>query len=334
MTNEQLPPPVAGTAVAVDDEPPTRSPAVLVSVGLIVAVVLLAAAAVPVLRSGDGGDAASAAPTPTAEPMLPPTTVLELRPLPTEPETTATDPDSAAAEVDAEPSGSVPVDTEPAADPEPVDTDPSEPDTTEPAASEPASTEPEPSESSAGDGEPADPDVAESKAVVRGGQIFLEGAVPTAEAGEEIAALAAEILGPDNVFNNYVVDPRAGDPNLGNITVEDTINFATGSAVILPEAEGLLNQALALMTIRPSVTVVVVGHTDDRGSDEYNQALSVQRAEAVKTWLTDRGIDGDRLTVVGKGESEPIADNTTDEGRRLNRRIQFFLENLLVDSTG
>lgn len=179
---------------------------------------------------------------------------------------------------------------------------------------------------------PAADDVPESKAVVRDGQIFLEGAVPDEASGAAIVALAAEILGPDNVFNNYIVDERAGDPNLGNITVEDTINFATGSSVILPESEALLNQGFALLTIRPAMTITIVGHTDDRGSDEYNLELSEQRAESVKTWFTDLGVDGNRLTTVGKGESEPLADNTTDDGRRFNRRIQFFLENILGDA--
>jgi OOP family OmpA-OmpF porin len=172
-------------------------------------------------------------------------------------------------------------------------------------------------------------EVAESKAIVRNGQIFLEGAVPTAEAGAEIAALAAEILGPGNVFNSYVVDPRAGDPNLGNITVEDTISFATDSSVILPGSETLLNQGLALFTIRPSMTLVVVGHTDDRGSAEHNQQLSLDRADAVVRWFADRGVDPTRITARGAGESEPLGPNDTPDGRRQNRRIQFFLENIL-----
>ena len=172
-------------------------------------------------------------------------------------------------------------------------------------------------------------EVAESFAIIRDGQIFLEGAVPNAEAGEQIAALAAEILGPENVFNNYVVDPNAGDPSEGNVTVEDTINFATDSAALLPESEGLLNQALALMTLRPAVTMEIVGHTDSRGTPETNQRLSEQRAEAVKQWLVDRGIDPARIVTRGAGSSEPIADDSTPEGRRLNRRIQFFLDNIL-----
>lgn len=290
-----------------DDRPGRGGPAVLVAVGLVAVLMLLAAAALPILRGGD--EPASESPTAS------PSTSLALRPqaAPVADEAGAEDVGAA------EPVAAEPVEDEGTGLPpveESVDAGVEEPVDEGVVIEEPVVEE----------------QVAESKAVVRGGQIFLEGAVPTAEAGAEIAALAAEILGPDNVFNNYVVDPRASDPNLGNITVEDTINFNTGSTVILPESEGLLNQALALMTIRPSVTVTIVGHTDSRGSDEYNLGLSEERAASVKRWLTDRGIEGSRLTVVGKGESEPIATNETAEGQRLNRRIQFFLENLLADS--
>lgn len=179
------------------------------------------------------------------------------------------------------------------------------------------------------DSTPSDPNVEESKAIVRGGQIFLTGAVPTMEAGLRIEALASEILGPQNVFNNYVVDPAAGDPNLGNITVEDTITFATGSAVLQQSSETLLNQGLALLSIRPTMTITIVGHTDSRGSEESNLALSQARASSVKQWFVDQGVDGNRLSALGRGASEPIADNATSDGQRQNRRIQFFLENIL-----
>ena len=173
------------------------------------------------------------------------------------------------------------------------------------------------------------PAVAESAATVRNGQIFLEGAVPTQAAGDELAALAAEILGADNVFNNYVIDPNAGDPSLGNVTVEDTINFGTDSAVLLDPDNPLLGQGVALMTIRPAMTITIVGHTDSRGSQEGNEVLSLERAEAIKAFFVDSGIEPERLTTEGAGASEPIASNDTAAGRSDNRRIQFFLQNIL-----
>jgi OmpA-OmpF porin, OOP family len=178
-------------------------------------------------------------------------------------------------------------------------------------------------------GEVPDGVVPESMATIRDGQIFFEGAVPTAQDAERIVALAAEILGPDNVINNYVIDPRAGDPSEGNITVEDTINFATDSAALDASAEPLLNQGLALLNLRPDMTVEIVGHTDSRGSDESNAQLALARGESVKAWFVERGVAANRLTARGAGELEPLASNETSEGRALNRRIQFFLENVL-----
>ncbi len=173
--------------------------------------------------------------------------------------------------------------------------------------------------------------VAESRAVVRGGQIFLEGAVPNQEAADAIVELAAAVLGPDNVINNYTINPNAGDPNLGNVRVDDNVLFLPGSAVIAADFEPLLGQALALLTIRPAVTMTIVGHTDDIGSEDENLALSLLRAQAVAQWLVERGIDPTRLVAEGRGETAPIADNTTAEGRQLNRRIQVFIENLLSE---
>jgi len=79
------------------------------------------------------------------------------------------------------------------------------------------------------------------------------------------------------------------------------------------------------MKERPDVRVQITGHTDAIGSDESNMALSMRRAEAVKTYLVNRGIAADRLITVGKGEAQPIDTNDTDIGRARNRRIEFTI---------
>jgi OOP family OmpA-OmpF porin len=175
-------------------------------------------------------------------------------------------------------------------------------------------------------------DVPESVAVVSGGQIVLEGAVPDEASRAEILELAIGIFGPANVVDNYVIDERASDPSLGNIRVEDIVLFEPDSAEITPESEPLLNQGLALLTIRPEATFTVFGYTDSLGGETYNLELSQARADAVVRWWVDREVDPARLTAVGRGEADPIASNDTQEGRERNRRIEVSIENLLVDS--
>jgi outer membrane protein OmpA-like peptidoglycan-associated protein len=75
----------------------------------------------------------------------------------------------------------------------------------------------------------------------------------------------------------------------------------------------------------PETTILIVGHTDATGSDAYNQKLSVRRAEAVRAYTLLQGVASSRLSTEGRGESEAISDNTTEEGRALNRRVEIVI---------
>lgn len=114
-----------------------------------------------------------------------------------------------------------------------------------------------------------------------------------------------------------------GPGEIGAVMEFAGIQFASGSARILPESEPTLGEALALLQANPEVHVQVSGHTDDRGREATNTRLSQQRAEAVRDWLVEHGVDASRLTVRGYGPREPIAPNDTAEGRARNRRIEF-----------
>ena len=80
-----------------------------------------------------------------------------------------------------------------------------------------------------------------------------------------------------------------------------------------------------LATHRQIEKVLIAGHTDGIGNDDYNLELSKRRAESVKGYLVDKGIDGSRIETVGKGESEPVADNETEAARQMNRRVTLTL---------
>lgn len=158
--------------------------------------------------------------------------------------------------------------------------------------------------------------------------LYLRGPV-TAEEGAVLEARAIEVLGPDRVVNEYLYRPDAPPVTEGTVRVEQAVLFESGSAVIAEPFVPTLELGLLVMVLNPQVTMVVEGHTDDVGSAETNQALSEARAEAVVDYLVANGLDRERLVPVGRGESEPIADNETEEGRRLNRRIEVDLLDLL-----
>jgi len=101
------------------------------------------------------------------------------------------------------------------------------------------------------------------------------------------------------------------------------VNFEFNRDVLTVNARTILDHVSDAMNRATNVRVEVGGHTDAKGTDEYNQALSERRAASVVAYLTGKGIAADRLQSRGYGEAEPVADNETDEGRELNRRVEL-----------
>ncbi len=99
------------------------------------------------------------------------------------------------------------------------------------------------------------------------------------------------------------------------------IFFAFDSAALGGESTPVLERIRSTMEEHPELNIVVEGHTDSVGDEEYNQELSERRAQAVVRYLEEHEIDGERMTAQGKGEAEPVADNDTPEGRAENRRV-------------
>lgn len=100
----------------------------------------------------------------------------------------------------------------------------------------------------------------------------------------------------------------------------DNLLFSTGKSEIVASSFPSLDE-LAAYLVKNKKSLQLIGHTDDQGTEEYNQKLSQDRANAVKTYLESKGATN--ITALGKGESEPIADNSTVEGRTKNRRVEF-----------
>lgn len=110
---------------------------------------------------------------------------------------------------------------------------------------------------------------------------------------------------------------------LGCGSIIHGINFDFDSATIKPESASLLDMLAAGLTASAAPAITVIGHTSSEGSDEYNESLSQRRAAAVAAAVVARGIDAGRVSAEGRGEQQPIADNATEAGRSLNRRVEI-----------
>jgi len=109
------------------------------------------------------------------------------------------------------------------------------------------------------------------------------------------------------------------------VIVLQNIFFETGSAELLPTSDPELNKLLWTLRKNTEMKIEIRGHTDNEGDDKSNQVLSEARAKAVYQYLLGRGIDGGRLSYKGFGETQPIADNKTEKGRKQNRRTEFTI---------
>jgi outer membrane protein OmpA-like peptidoglycan-associated protein len=103
-------------------------------------------------------------------------------------------------------------------------------------------------------------------------------------------------------------------------------NFAFNKAVLTPEGERILDQAVKTMQDNPTITATCNGYTDSVGSDAYNVKLSQRRADAAKDYLVKKGIAATRLKTDGHGKADPVASNATAEGRAENRRVEIVVD--------
>jgi outer membrane protein OmpA-like peptidoglycan-associated protein len=154
-------------------------------------------------------------------------------------------------------------------------------------------------------------------ALIGAGVGALAGGAIGAYMDRQEAELRAELQG------SGVSVTRIGD----NITLNmpGNVTFATDSSDLSPGFFDVLNSVGKVLVKFNQTVVEVAGHTDSTGSDAYNQSLSERRAASVARYLQGQGVDTQRMITVGLGESMPIADNSTAEGRQANRRVEITM---------
>jgi OOP family OmpA-OmpF porin len=120
-----------------------------------------------------------------------------------------------------------------------------------------------------------------------------------------------------------VVTPAAPVASSEKVSYSADAFFDFDKAVLKPAGKASLDDLVSKLGGMNLEVVIAVGHTDSVGTDEYNQKLSIRRAESVKAYLESKGVESNRVYTEGKGEKQPVADNKTDAGRAKNRRVEI-----------
>jgi outer membrane protein OmpA-like peptidoglycan-associated protein len=135
-------------------------------------------------------------------------------------------------------------------------------------------------------------------------------------------ALAAQQQLADT--QKQLADLQAKKTDRGMVLTLGDVLFDTGQATLKPGADLVLGRLSKFLSANPQTRIMIEGHTDSRGTDEYNQALSQRRAQAVADALTARGVPSDSVRTLGRGKAYPVASNDTPEGRQQNRRVEII----------
>lgn len=125
--------------------------------------------------------------------------------------------------------------------------------------------------------------------------------------------------------NHKAISARPMDVNRTRVDLASRVHFSTASIRVIGRERSVLDHNADLLKRHPSAVVVLEGHCDERGSDEYNLELGDRRARSVLGELMRRGIDAERLIILSKGESEPLDSAHSSSAWRRNRRVEFIL---------
>ncbi len=135
---------------------------------------------------------------------------------------------------------------------------------------------------------------------------------------------ATDLLSDEAALNQFVKDVFYTEvQEEAGVIILRGVHFDFDKYDIKPEYQPVLDEGAEILKANPNIRIIIEGHTDSIGTEEYNQKLSERRAKAVYDYFLSKGIDASRMKTVGYGELKPKADNSTAEGRAINRRVEI-----------
>ena len=167
---------------------------------------------------------------------------------------------------------------------------------------------------------------------IDGRNVTINGTVPLDELKLKMTQLIGSEKGIMKISNNLSVNKRSSisaekieeiQKELDAVIQFDNIEFQSNTAIILPSGSLIINKTAKILRDNPYLSIEITGYSDSIGNEEYNFELSKRRADAVLIQLVNRKIDRERLTAIGYGAQNKIADNNTYDGRKINRRVEF-----------
>lgn len=171
--------------------------------------------------------------------------------------------------------------------------------------------------------------VARAEAATQDAQSKIASAEARADQADASAAtsqaLTAQSEAREKALREELADYELKQSALGMTMILQDLQFATNSSILTAGAQGRLAPLASFLRKQPETRIQVVGHTDSRGDDAFNMALSQRRAASVGTYLVSTGIDASRIETIGRGESSPVASNATVAGRTANRRVEITI---------